>query len=169
MLLVSDTLVDRCWSYVLITIMLFTYSLQLTILMIDFWFHPDVRLWNTACIFPDCGAFCATVVLQNHICWEGRMVVMIDSEKKKCTFLSCEAFFCKVGEVYISLCKDCESFSEILCTVWLSAYKKTHSSWNNCVCGGGVWAATAFKERESCFYEKRWKLGLFSLGEVSAC
>ena len=34
-----------------------------------------------ACIFPDCVAFHATIALQNHIHWEGRMVVTDDSGK----------------------------------------------------------------------------------------
>lgn len=32
--------------------------------------------------------------------------------------------------------------------------------------GGGAWAANAFKKRERWFYEKRWKPGLFWLGEL---
>lgn len=50
-----------------------------------------------ACVFPDGVVFCAATGLQNHIHWEGRVVVIDDSEtnKKKCTFLSYEAFSAK--------------------------------------------------------------------------
>jgi len=45
MLLVSITFLDRCWSYVLIVTVLFTYSLQLTIddILLILSRHPSVK------------------------------------------------------------------------------------------------------------------------------
>lgn len=169
MLLVSVSFVDRCWSYV-ITIMLFTYGLQLTILMILIPSRcPAVKYglripWS-------CCLVCRSRTAKPHpLGREGGGVWWLrNTHTKKCTFLSHEAFSVKWEKYLFHCARTMRPFlrycvqSDYLCTRTLIPVGIT------VVCGGGAWTASAFKERKSWLYEKRWKSGLFRLGEVFAC
>jgi len=149
MLLVSITFLDRCWSYVLIVTVLFTYSLQLTIddILLILSRHPSVKYG--LCIPWLCCLPCHNSTAKSHPLRRGNGVID-DLGKKMYISIITWGIFRKVGQVFISLCKNCETFSEILCIVWLSAYKKTHSSWNKL----HVWRRGLSCKRELILWEK---------------
>lgn len=131
MLLFSVSFVDRCWSYV-ITVMLFTYGLQLTILMILIPSRCPAEKYGLRIPWWCCLLCCNRTAKSHPLGREGGCDWWLRNKQKKMHISIIWGIFCKVGEAFISLCKDCETFSEILCTVWLPVYKNAHSSWNNC-------------------------------------